>query len=66
MSLLGGIRLYKIITNSKLLYILLLGFCQEVVIVQEAMIYGKAPLLMALKDGVKGRGQMPVKSSMVP
>lgn len=28
------------------------------------MIYGKAPLLMALKDGVKGRGQMPVKSSM--
>ena len=47
------------------MYILLLGFCQEVVIVQEAMIYGKAPLLMALKDGVKGRGQMPVKSSMV-
>ena len=29
------------------------------------MIYGKAPLLMALKDGVKGRRQMPVKSSMV-
>ena len=41
------------------------GFYQEDVIAQAEMFSGIGPLFMGLKGGVKNKGQMPAKSSMV-
>ena len=44
---------------------IILGFCQESVIAQEAMICGEIRQLLVLKGGVKDREQTPAESSMV-
>ena len=44
---------------------IILGYYQESVIAQEAIIFGEIPQLLVLKGGVKNRKQTPAESLMV-